>query len=220
MIKLSKVIRIVGAILVIFISSLSHAQTEVKTINVKSFRASGDGRTDDTQAIQEAILKASAGDTVFIPEGVYLVKSLGLKSGVHIKTDGVLVQKIDGEKEEFSHSRQNSSAPLFRGKDVSDITLRFKAETRNEAIYLTGSKNIRITQSTIRGDSTQSTSFPGILLYDCRNISITNSTISHYGKPRIHPGIYQSGTAIRMLASDSVTVINNQIHDNGENGVF
>ena len=92
MIKLSKVIRIVGAILVIFISSLSHAQTEVKTINVKSFQASGDGRTDDTQAIQEAILKASAGDTVFIPEGVYLVKSLGLKSGVHIKTDGVLVQ--------------------------------------------------------------------------------------------------------------------------------
>ena len=220
MIKPNKCARIVGTILVIFISSISLAQTEVKTINVKSLQAQGDGRTDDTKAIQEAILKASAGDTVFIPKGIYLVKSLGLKSGVHIKSDGLLVQKTDGEKEEFSHSRQNSSTPLFRGKDVSDISLRFKANTRFEALYLTGSENIRITQSTMKGDSTQSKSFPGILLYDCRNISIKNSTISHYGMPRIHPETYQPGTGIRILASDSVTIVNNQIHDNGENGVF
>ena len=219
MIQLIKA-RVFSVILIILISSLSHAQTEGKIINIKSFQAVGDGRTDDTKAIQQAILMASAGDTVFIPEGKYLVKSLGLRSGIHIKSDGVLIQKIEGEAEEFSHSRQNSSAPLFRGNNVTNISLRFKAETQNEALYLTGSENIHITQSIIKGDSTQPMSFPGILLYDCRNISITSSTISHYGAPRAHPEKYQPGTGIRILASDSVTVINNRIYDNGENGVF
>src|SRR5690554_1064052 len=220
MIESNKLVAIVGMVLVIFITSPNFAQTAAKTINVKSFQAVGDGKVDDTEAIQEAILKASAGDTVFIPDGVYLVRSLGLKSGVHIKSDGLLVQRGDGEKEAFSPSQQNSSTPLFRGRDVSDISMKFKARTLFEAIYLTGSKNIHITQSTITGDSTRLMSFPGILLYDCNDISITNSTISHYGKPRTHPGKYQPGTGIRILASDSITIVNNRIHDNGENGVF
>lgn len=199
------------------------AQTENSKnnlLNVKDYKAVGDGKSDDTKAIQEAISKASEGDTVFIPEGIFLVKALGLKSKVHIKGEGLLVQTIDGEEEGFSPSKQNSSAPLFRGINISDVSLSFKARTKNEAVYLTGSKNMRIANSAIKGDSSKRESFAGILLYKCENISIENSTLSDYGTPREDPHTYQPGSAIRILSSNNVRVSHNEIFKNGENGIF
>src|SRR5690554_6060883 len=57
-------------------------------LNVKANKAIGDGISDDTKAIQETINQATKGDTVYIPEGKYLVRVLGLKSDVHIKGEG------------------------------------------------------------------------------------------------------------------------------------
>lgn len=189
-------------------------------LNVKANRAVGDGLTDDTKAIQATISNAQPGDTVFIPKGKYLVKALGLKSGVHIKSEGLLIQKIAGEKEEFSPSRQNSSAPLFRGINVTNIFLSFRGQTENEALYLSGSKEVHITNSHIQGDPTKTKSFAGILLYNCENISIDKTTITHYGTDRENPDTYQPGTAIRILSSKNISITYNQIVDNGENGVF
>jgi parallel beta-helix repeat protein len=189
-------------------------------INVQEHNAVGDGKTDDTQAIQKSISSAQVGDTVFIPEGKYLVKALGLKSGVHIRAEGLLIQKLAGEREEFSPSKQNSSAPLFRGINVSDISLSFKAQTVHEAIYLSGSKRIQIHNSQIQGDSKTLKSFAGILLYNCEVIEITKTTISHFGSERKSPHTYQPGTAIRILSSKNISVTHNQILNNGENGVF
>lgn len=191
-----------------------------RLINVKDQQAVGDGKTDDTKAIQATISNAQPGDTVFIPEGTYLVKALGLKSGVHIRGEGLLVQRIAGEREEFSPSRQNSSAPLFRGANISDVFLSFKAQTVHEAIYLSGSKNIKIINAQIQGDSNTLKSFAGILLYDCGDVSIEKSIISHYGAAREHADTYQPGTGIRILSSKNVSVTHNQILNNGENGVF
>lgn len=189
-------------------------------INVKEYKAVGDGKTDDTKAIQTSISRAEVGDTVFIPEGKYLVKALGLKSGVHIRAEGLLIQNLAGGREEFSPSKQNSSAPLLRGINVSDVSLSFKAQSIHEAVYLSGSKNIQIYDSQMRGDSNTLKSFAGILLYDCEDIAITKTTISHYGAERESPDIYQPGTAIRILSSKNISVTHNQILNNGENGVF
>ncbi|HLW20540.1 MAG TPA: glycosyl hydrolase family 28-related protein [Cyclobacteriaceae bacterium] len=191
-----------------------------RLINVKDHQAVGDGTTDDTAAIQAAISHAAAGDTVFIPEGSYLVRSLGLKSGTHIKGEGMLIQRVEGVKEEVTTEKQNSSMPLFRGHNVDNVFLSVRAQTVYEAAYFSGSKNISISHSTLLGDPTNPRSFSGLLFYDCENIDVANTKISFYGAPRELPDVYQRGTAIRVLSSRDIRVEHCEITQNGENGIF
>src|SRR5690554_3521974 len=110
-----ELLRPLGMILVIFLLIIKEGfgqHQKGQLINVKAFKAVGDGTTDDTAAIQEAISKAAAGDTVLIPAGTYLVRSLGLKSGINMKGEGMLIQRIEGEKEGVTNDKQNSSMPL------------------------------------------------------------------------------------------------------------
>jgi len=58
---------------------------ESVTLNVKDFHAIGDGITDDTSAIQAAIMCCPADGRVLIPAGTYLIKPLFLKSNVRIE---------------------------------------------------------------------------------------------------------------------------------------
>ncbi len=54
-------------------------------INVLDFGAKGDGKTDDTEAIQNAINFAANGGTINIPRGTYLIR------GVKIKKHGITI---------------------------------------------------------------------------------------------------------------------------------
>ena len=62
-------------------------RTEKETIclNVKRFGAKGDGVADDTQAIQAAIMSCLEGGRVFIPAGIYHVKTIFLKSNMTLE---------------------------------------------------------------------------------------------------------------------------------------
>jgi polygalacturonase len=59
------------------------------TVNVKSKGAKGDGRANDTAAIQAAIDAVEAGGTVLIPDGTYMVSTLPRET-VRLKSDMVL----------------------------------------------------------------------------------------------------------------------------------
>ena len=54
--------------------------------DAKEFGAAGDGRTDDTAAIQAALdaAHAAGGGTVRIPAGTYVTRTLTLYSKVHL----------------------------------------------------------------------------------------------------------------------------------------
>ncbi len=62
-------------------------------LNVKDFRAIGDGITDDTLAIQTAIMCASKNSTIYIPKGTYLIRPIFLKSDItlYLEKDALIV---------------------------------------------------------------------------------------------------------------------------------
>ncbi|MBK1439500.1 right-handed parallel beta-helix repeat-containing protein [Parapedobacter sp. ISTM3] len=190
-----------------------------RRLDVRSFGARGNGKADDSKAIQAVIDEAAPGDTVYLPKGDYLVRTLRLAPNVHFVAEGVLRQP-KALSDSFSVEKQHSDAPLFRAHRVSNIYLSFRAETVNEAIYASQCSNITIANSHIAGDSTNRRSFPGILWYSCSACRVVGSTVSHYGIARKSAKSYNPGTAIRVLSSRGVTVSGNELHHNGENGIF
>jgi hypothetical protein len=60
-----------------------------KTVEVKSFGATGDGKTNDTPAINKAIeeLASQGGGTLHFPAGKYMVASVHLKSNLRLLLD-------------------------------------------------------------------------------------------------------------------------------------
>lgn len=66
-------------------SQLAHIENHLVTINVRNFGAIGDGVTDDTQAIQNAINSLDEyGGTIVFPKGEYIISGVKLKSDISI----------------------------------------------------------------------------------------------------------------------------------------
>lgn len=66
-------------------SAVSPEEKSKGMLNVVDFGAKGDGKNDDTQAIQKAIDKATeTNGSVFIPEGRYLCSELKVREGIGI----------------------------------------------------------------------------------------------------------------------------------------
>lgn len=190
-----------------------------RRIDVTQYGAKGNGKADDSQAIQAALDSAGIGDTVYLPKGTYLVHTIRLVANVHLVSDGLLKQpkELSGQ---FAVQKQHSDAPLFRAHRISNVFLSFRAETVNEALYASQSRNITISNTHLAGDSTNRRSFSGILWYDCSACRVVGSNVGYYGGKRESPKTYQPGTGIRVLSSNGVTISGNTISHNGENGIF
>ena len=75
-------------------------EPESVTLNVRDFYARGDGVSDDTEAIQAAIMCCPKEGRVLIPAGRYLVRPIFLKSHLRIELekDAVLLGETDRHK--------------------------------------------------------------------------------------------------------------------------
>ncbi|MCM1188430.1 MAG: glycoside hydrolase family 28 protein [bacterium] len=81
-------------------------EDEFVTLNVRDFGAKGDGVQDDTHLIQAAIMACPRNGRVLIPEGVYRITTLFLKSHLKLELAKGAELKAFTEKEKF---------PIFPG---------------------------------------------------------------------------------------------------------
>lgn len=102
------------------------ASSEV--VDVTSFGAVGDGKTDDTESIQTAIdSMADRGGTLLFPKGTYVVTSVGIRPGIRYLGYGATIKRpanklpaeqaewvrtFDANKRGYLFSSDKDSAPL------------------------------------------------------------------------------------------------------------
>lgn len=104
--------------------------------NVKTYGAKGDGSTDDTTAINNAISAANAagGGTVLFPSGTYSSKSIRLKNNVTLYLDGATLKARSGidapeanpydDYQDFGHSHFHNA--LIWGENLNNIKIMGK----------------------------------------------------------------------------------------------
>lgn len=74
---------------------------EFVTLNVKDFGAHGDGEHDDTNAIQCAIMASPKDSRVLVPDGIYKISSIFLKSNLTLELAKGAVLSAFTEREKF-----------------------------------------------------------------------------------------------------------------------
>ncbi len=151
--------------------------------DVKVFGAKGDGTTDDTKSIQDAINAATAGGTVYFPSGTYVVSGLTVSStGIILRGPGTIKAKakVDAVTLRISGDSNKVLDLIFDGTNPKPTP-----NYLNDIIGVTGSKNTIafVTINTSQGS--------GIMLRGGENIVAHNkiyNILGNYG-----PGIYASG---------------------------
>lgn len=147
--------------------------SSLPVVNVKDFGATGDGSTDDTQAIQNALDSVQSGGTVFFPKGVYMLATALFNP----ETTG-----ISHAIEVYSNQRLlfEEGATLKRGSAAVNHMLY----THNEsgATGYTGAENIEIIGATIDGNKgTYSSSQTPVNLSHSTNVRIINCIFQNVG---------------------------------------
>jgi hypothetical protein len=103
------------------IQDCAEVPTSSGIINVKNTGAKGDGRTDDTAAIQAAIdAIATVGGTVLVPDGTYLVDVTG-KSSIHLKSNMTL--KLSDGATLKAIANDSGSYAILSISGESDVTV-------------------------------------------------------------------------------------------------
>jgi polygalacturonase len=176
-----------------FISSLSvTAQTNTIFYDIRSFGATGNGKTLDTKAINDAIDAASnaGGGTVYFPAGTYLSFSIRLKSHISLFLDaGCILLAADStadgkyddaepnpydQYQDYGHSHWQNS--LIWGENLQDISIL--------GTGIIHGKGLRRNASARRPWGNKS-----IALKECRNVILRDFTILNGG----HFGILATG---------------------------
>lgn len=131
--------------------------------NVRGYGATGDGTTDDTTAVQNAITAAAAGGTVYFPPGSYVCNGLTLaNSNVRLVGDGFsskVFQKAGAADNTYLFSADSGSSVVannISGLTFQNLYLRGRCDTDGflehvHLIALTGVSDVTIQNCLLRG---------------------------------------------------------------------
>ncbi len=161
-------------------------------INIKVYGAIGDGKTNDTKAINNAIDAAvkGGGGTVFFPSGIYLSYSIHLKSNIALYLDqGCILQAADsslGGRFDEAESNVNNKFQDY-GHSHWHNSLIWGENLENVSIIGTGIINGK--GLTRNASERRSWGNKAIALKLCRNVILKDFTILNGG----HFGILATG---------------------------
>jgi hypothetical protein len=192
-------------ILIIVVSSSIKLAYAKPSYNVKQFGARGDGKSDDTKFIQDAIDKAAThkGSVVVFPQGTYLVSHITIKTNLK-GVGNATIKKIKMPLDLFVFCN-------IRGvKSIGISGLTF------DGSVILGSNNKPVNGSTplhvydchdilINSCIFRNSPFGGLRLEACSNIKVTNC--KSYGSRGVYgDGFYITGTnnvnVVNCLADD------------------
>jgi len=156
-----------------------------KTYNIKDYGAIGDGHTLNTHAINQAIIACSkaGGGIVRVPQGNYLTGSIMMKSDVtfYLEQGARIIGSSDSRLyRSYKLTHQDPNEPI-------NITVSDSATWCNAIILMDHVQNVTITGTgTVDGnwpiDSSGRHRGPhGILMGDCKNITISDITVTRSG---------------------------------------
>ena len=198
------------------------ALAEVGTYNVHHFGAVADGKSNDADAINQAIAacNAAGGGTVLLPSGVYATGAIHLKSDVTLTLDAGATLK----------ALSDTDVALLIGENLENVNIYGPGAvdgTGNNGITLQHCKNVEIRNLNIHngGDYAMfATACDGMLIdnvsirtdrdglnfSECRNVTVSDCRIDavhrEYGRP------VGGGAAIKLSgevsASDNITIQN------------
>ena len=199
------------------------ALAEVGTYNVRHFGAIADGKSNDADAINQAIAacNAAGGGTVFVPSGVYATGSIHLKKQCHTRRlmRGVTLKALS-----------DTDVALLIGENLENVNVYGPGSidgTGNNGITLQHCKNVEIRNLNIHNGGDYAmlaigcegmlidnvnirTDQDGLNLSECRNVTVSDCRIDavhrEYGRP------VGGGAAIKfsseVSSSDNIAIQN------------
>lgn len=160
-----------------------------QTLSVKDFGATGDGTTDDTTAIQNA-LNAGTGRSVYFPAGTYRISTtLVVKTSTTLVGDGI-------NKSIIKLTAGFGASIVGMRNDVITGTANVYYDTNLEFYGLTfdGNNNasrtaelisiLKVQNVTFSNCSVQNNTFIGLAMTANRNMTVTECYFTNNGRPR------------------------------------
>ncbi len=167
------------------------------TASVKDFGAVGDGKTDDTAAIQTAINALPGGGTLFFPQGIYITSATLVTNGKNVWFAG---KDKDGAIIEVNRIAAGLHAISLTGATkyllVSNLTLRTQSPLTSDR----GMNAIRADIGT------------NVLAVDGAELHVWNVRIFGFNF-----GVYASGKNVASAKFDVVHVFDSDIQTQGAN---
>jgi hypothetical protein len=190
-----------------------------RVYNIVDFGAKGDGKTLNTQAVQQAIdaCHKDQGGTVLVPAGVFVIGTVELKSNVtlHIAAQGRLLGSADGKQYHAA-----DAIPLRGDATLNDGNVGLIFAVNAENITIEGAGTIDGQGAQFRSPSRGVPPPSGrggaerpyhLLFYRCKNLKIRDITL-----------VASAFHSIRVIQSSFVTMDGLRIHNrvNGNNDGF
>ena len=167
------------------------------TLNVRDMGATGDGKADDTLALQLAIDRSAAlgGGEVVVPSGDYATGALVLRSNVLLRVEDGASLLGSGDMADYSVTQVR-----WEGRWIKGYSALISA-VDSENVGITGRGKI-VASEAIKGRVDRKTGMrlPALLEFtNCRGVNVENCFTSQAGMWSIHP-VYCENVTFKNVA--------------------